>query len=93
MILVVREWSGPVRSYLLQKSWDCSTRDKFRWITEMDSDENWNAQVHIDHDQNVIELRLDRKNNEVEYSAGKRIRIQNLEEFEQLFYDSATDMS
>ena len=69
-------------------------RDKIRWITEMDHEDNWNTEVQLDHEKKVVELRLDRKNDEVEFTAGKRIRIQNFEEFEQLFYaDSSSDMS
>ena len=92
MILVVREWSGPIRSYLLRNPWDCNLREKLRWIKEMDHDDNWNAQVQLDHEQKVVEMNIDRKNEEVEFSAGKRIRVRNFEEFSQLFYSAEDEL-
>ena len=91
MILVVREWAGAVRSYLLREPWDCSLRDKLRWIGEMDNDDNWNAEIHLDHDAKVVEMKFDRKRDDLEFTAGKRIRVQNFDEFSELFYsDTAT---
>ena len=88
MILVIREWTGSIRSYLLRNPWDCSMREKLRWVQEMDNTDNWNAQVQLDHGKQVVEMSLDRKNVEVEFTAGKRIKIRNFEEFSELFYAS-----
>ena len=46
----------------------------------MDHEDNCNTEIQLDIAQQVIELRLERKNDEVEFTAGKRIRIQNFEE-------------
>ena len=88
MISVEQEWTGPIRSFLIRANWDCCASDKLRWIREMDNDDNWSASVIIDNDKKVVELRLERKNNELEFTAGKRIRMEQFEAFQELFYSS-----
>ena len=88
MISVVQEWTGPIRSFLLRATWDCCASDKLRWIREMDHEDNCETFVVIDNDRRVVELNLERKNNDLEFSAGKRIRIEQYEAFYDLFYDS-----
>ena len=54
----------------------------------MDHEDNCETFVVIDNDRRVVELNLERKNNDLEFSAGKRIRIEQYEAFYDLFYDS-----
>ena len=86
MISVVQEWSGAIRSFLLNTNWDSCASDKLRWIREMDHVNNQQTMVQIDTERKVVELKLERKYDDLEYSAGKIIRIERFDAFLDLFY-------
>ena len=88
MILTARQWTGEIRSFLLRAQWegiDFPYREKFCWIAEMDHSDNWSAFVEIDYDAKAIDLKLERRRDELAFSAGKRIRIENFETFVEVF--------
>ena len=63
-------------------------REKYRWIAEMEHPDNSATFVELHFDTNSIELGFERRRDQMAFTAGKRIRIQNFETFVQLFYDS-----
>ena len=88
MILVARQWTDRIRSFLLVEKWegiDYPYQAKFCWIAEMDHQDNLSAFVEIDYDAKAIDLKLERRRDAYSFSAGKRIRIENFESFVDLF--------
>ena len=88
MTIVAQEWSGPLRSYLIRVRWDCNDQAKLRWIREMDHEANWRTFIELDHEKEAIDLVLERRSGDQGYTAGKRIRIENFENFFTLFHNS-----
>ena len=88
MIMVSREWAGNIRSFLRRTPWQGVVfpyREKYRWIAEMEHPDNSTTFVEIDFETNSIELGFERRRGQMAFTAGKRIRIENFENFVQLF--------
>lgn len=87
MILTERPWTGPIRTFLIQTNWNCNLQEKMRWIMEMDRQDNWKAFATLHAESEIVELTLERKENDLEFTAGKCIKIEHFDVFSRLFYD------
>ena len=73
---------------LIQTNWDCDLREKMRWIIEMDRDDNSRTTVSIDPELEIVELTLERNENDLEFTAGKRIKIEHFDVFFRLYNEN-----
>ena len=88
MTIITRQWEGPIRQFLMEETWlgiEFPYREQFIWIAEMEHKDNWSTSVEIDYDEEVIEMGLKRRSGDIEFAAGKRIRIENFYTFVYLF--------
>ena len=84
----IKTWSGSIRIYLLNVEWGRESgipfRSKYNWILQMDDPRNLRTYVRI-HTNDSIELGFERNVDGLFYSAGKRIRVQNNDQFRAIF--------
>ena len=70
---------------LIQTNWDCNFQQKMQWIVEMDRRDNLRAFVTLHSESETVELTLERKENDLEFTAGKRFRVEHFDVLSTLF--------
>ena len=87
-----KAWTNDIRAFLLHAGWryhhsrvPMNGTHKMRWILQMDDPSNSRTFVNVSHNSFVIELRFERIIDGIDYSAGKRIRIDDFYIFRTLF--------
>ena len=81
MIQTVLPWTPRLKSFLQNATWNQSTSTKYRWIIEMDKQENVSATVTIKLSDRILVLSYERNLAEIGYTAGTCIEIEEFDTF------------